>query len=266
MSRSRTRSSDQALILLTSIIVGVAVIGVLYWAQKVLIPVGLALFFAFLLNPVVIQFQRWKLPRILAVLAVTLLTATLALGFGWLVFHQVFGLLDDLPSYSNTVKQKLESVQEMTQGAGLGRLEAMFHDLGSSEPSRPRAEVRRQPLAHNLGPNQESVPVTIVTAEPMWLRWLPSFFGPATEILGQFGLVVVLVVFVLLAREDLRNRFIRLVGHGRMTVTTKAVDDASQRLSRFLLMQLTINATFGLCVAIGLSLIGVRYVLCSGDS
>ena len=84
------------------------------------------------------------------------------------------------------------------------------------------------------------------------------------ESLGGLALALVLVVFMLLKREDLRNRLIRLVGHGRLTVTTKAVDDAGQRISRFLLMQLIINAGFGLVLAVGLFLIGVPHAFLWG--
>src|SRR5580700_2056385 len=110
---SRSRCNEQALILLSGIVVAVAAIGFLYWAQKVLIPIAMALFFAFVLNPVVMQFQRWRFPRVLAVCAVTLLAAAVILGFGWLVVSQVSGLLGELPSYTKNIKKKLEAFQEL---------------------------------------------------------------------------------------------------------------------------------------------------------
>ena len=105
-----------------------------------------------------------------------------------------------------------------------------------------------------------SRPVQLRRSRPPW--WcnrrespavaLPALLRPAVDSLGGLALALVLVVFMLLKREDLRNRFIRLVGHGRMTVTTKAVDDAGQRISRYLLMQFIINGSYGLALTIGL--------------
>ena len=257
--------NEKALVLLTGIIGAVAVILLLYWAQKVLIPVALALFFAFLLNPIVMQFQRWRLPRVLSVVAVTLLAATSFFAFGWLVVSQIGGLAGELPNYTDNIKKKMESVATLSENSFWPPIEEMLHDLGilSEPPKSPDPERKLIQPPPGATP-QPPLPVVIAESEPPWVRWLPNVFGPATELLGQIGLVVVLVVFVLLAREDLRNRFIRLVGHGRLTVTTKAVDDASQRLSRFLLAQLTLNVGFGLCVTIGLMLIGVPFALMWG--
>jgi predicted PurR-regulated permease PerM len=258
----RVRSNDKPLVLLTGMIVGVAVVGVLYWAQKVLIPMALALFFAFLLNPVVVRLQRWKVPRVPAVFLVTVLAAALVLGFGWLLLSQTIGLVGELPSYAANIKRKLETVHEMSQNSVWTRLDTMIHEVN---PAPDAVMVpRRQRSTQMTTLTRPPVPVSLQPPEPAWLRWLAGAFSPATELLSQIGLVIVLVIFGLLGREDLRNRFNRLLGHGRLTVTTKAVDDASHRLSRYLLMQLTINAAFGVCVAVGLALLGVRYALLWG--
>jgi predicted PurR-regulated permease PerM len=256
-------SNEKALLLLCATIVGAAAIGVLYVAQRVLMPVALALFFAFLLTPVVIKFQRWGLHRVVAVLSVTLLTAALFLGFGWLVVSQMVGLAGNLPSYTENINKKIAAVRALGEDTVWSRLETMIHKLGV-EPDVPEAANPKDGLTTPETPIQQPAPVVINQAEKPWLSWLASSVSPAAEFLGQVGLIIVLVVFMLLSREDLRNRFIRLIGHGRLTVTTKAVDDASQRLSRFLLVQLTINASFGLCVTLGLTLIGVDYALLWG--
>src|SRR4051812_48453596 len=108
MARFRgTRSTDKALVILTGTILGVVVVAFLYWAQQVLIPVALAVYLAFLLSPVVRQFQRWGLPRIPAVLTVTLLTAVVVLSVGYVVASQIGGLVDELPNYSGNIKKKV---------------------------------------------------------------------------------------------------------------------------------------------------------------
>jgi predicted PurR-regulated permease PerM len=258
---SRVRANDKPLVLLTGIIVGVAVIGVLYWAQKVLIPIALAMFLVFLLNPLVVRLQRWKLPRPPAVFLVTLLAAAVILGFGWLLVSQTVGLAAELPSYAANIKRKVETVHEMNQNSVWTRLDTMVREVSAV----PDAVVsRRERSTQTPTASRPPLPVSVQPPEPLWLGWLAGLFSPATEFLSQVGLVIVLVVFGLLAREDLRNRFTRLIGDGQLTVTTKAVDDASQRLSRYLLMQLTINAAFGLCVAVGLAVLGVHYALLWG--
>jgi predicted PurR-regulated permease PerM len=247
---------------LTGIIVGVAVIGVLYWAQKVLIPMAMAVFLVFLLNPLVVRLQRWRLPRVAAVVFVTLLAAAVLLSFGWLLVSQAVGLVAELPSYAANIKRKVDAVHEMSQNSVWTRLDTMIREVNSVPDAVmvPRRERSTQGTAVNRPP----LPVSVQTPEPLWLRWLAGLLSPATEFLSQVGLVIVLVVFGLLAREDLRDRFTRLVGDGRLSVTTKAVDDASRRLSRYLLMQLAINAAFGLFVSVGLAVLGVHYALLWG--
>ena len=101
--------------------------------------------------------------------------------------------------------------------------------------------------------------------------WNPSRFGPFHWLSARWwsgsrsaGLVIVLVIFMLIQREDLRNRLIRLVGYGRLTVTTRALEEAGQRISRYLLMQTIINSSFGLAVGLALYLIGVPYAVLWG--
>jgi predicted PurR-regulated permease PerM len=256
----RTNSTERALVLLAGIVVSVVVIAVLYWAQRVLIPVALAIFFTFLLSPVVTQFQRWGLPRILAVLAAAVLASVVVLAIGWLVISQVVGLANDMPNYSETIRKKVEAVQDITQTLGLDRFEELARAVGIAGPPSDVAPgaSRRQP------PGTTPVPVVVEREGIPWLSQLPSYVLSVGELVAQVGMVIVLTIFMLLGREDLRNRFIRLVGSGHMTVTTKAVDDASQRLSRFLLAQATLNGTFGLAVAVALTLIGVQYAVLWG--
>jgi len=236
---------------------------VLYAAQKLLIPVALAMFFAFLLTPAVMVLQRRGLNRVTSVLAVTLLAVAVFIGFTWLVASQVISFAAELPDYSVNIKNKIEAIHSVGQDKTWQRLEKMVQELSKSARVMNDVPPNANP-ASEPEPAQQPAAIIVEQSEPLWQRSLLSVFGSVGEFLGQVGLVVVLVIFFLLAREDLRNRFIRLVGHGRLTLTTKAVDDASQRLSRFLVMQLTINVSFGVCLGIGLTLLGVRYALLWG--
>ena len=109
-----------------------------------------------------------------------------------------------------------------------------------------------------------SITVVLEPESPAWLARMPALLSSVLETLGGLALALVLVVFMLLKREDMRNRLIRLVSHGQITVMTKALDDAGRRISRFLLMQLIVNATVGLSVGLGLLAIGVQYAFLWG--
>lgn len=260
---------QRALVALSATVIGVVVVGVLYWAQVVFIPLALAVFLAFLLNPLMRVLQRRGLGRIASVIVVVLLAALLLGGLGWLVTWQMTGLLAKLPDYTTNIHGKIQSLREM--GSGSERLEKMIEEVGGAWTSKlpvKEGDAPDKPLAETvLSAGQPPAAVLQPQSLP-WLGRLWGYFGSAAETVGGLalglGLALVLVVFMLLKREDLRNRFIRLVGHGRMTVTTKAVDDAGERISRYLLMQLVVNGTYGMAWALGLFLIGVDYALLWG--
>jgi predicted PurR-regulated permease PerM len=240
---------QRALVILTGTVVGVVVVSCLYWAQTVFVPVALAVFLTFLLAPVVTILQRRGMGRILSVVLVVLLATLLLGGVVWLVTVEITSLGDDLPKYTENIKGKIRSLRQMGQSSAMNGLEKMIQDLtqewesqpagsegeGADQPARPGGAAPTQPSA--VVPQPDS---------PAWLSRVPALLRPLAEALGGLALALVLVVFMLLKREDLRNRVIRLVGHGRLTVMTKAVDDAGQRISRFLLMQLIVNGSVGL--------------------
>jgi predicted PurR-regulated permease PerM len=255
---------QRALVVLTGTVVGVVVVSCLYWAQVVFIPLALAVFLAFLLNPLVRAFQRRGLGRVSSVIVVVLLAALLLGGLGSLVTWQVAGLVSKLPDYTTNIQKKIQSLRKV--GAGSERLEKMIEEVAAAWTSKPPVKedaLNKSPGVPASLPRQPSTVVMQPESVP-WLGRLPGYLGSAVEALGGLALALVLVVFMLLKREDLRNRFLRLVGHGRMSSTTKAVDDAGQRISRYLLMQLVINGGCGLALTIGLFLIGVPHALLWG--
>ena len=130
--------------------------------------------------------------------------------------------------------------------------------------SRRAQEGEGRGQAGRLSASEKPTAVVVEPESPTWLSRLPALLSPLLETLGGLALALVLVVFMLLKREDLRNRLIRLVGHGQITVTTKAVDDAGQRISRFLLMQLIINGGSVCRWASGCWQSGVQYAFLWG--
>jgi predicted PurR-regulated permease PerM len=256
---------QRAQIILAGTAVGVVVIAALYWAQTVFIPVALAVFLTFLLSPLVRRLQRWGLGRTPSVILVVLLAAGFLGGLGYLVTREVTGLIAQLPKYSDNIRAKVKSLREMSQGGVGESLGQLLHEVAGELKGQPAVpeEGTEKPGAEK--PAVHPQPAVVVQPEsPPWLARLPRYLGSILESTGSVALAVVLVVFMLLKREDLRNRFLRLVGHGQMTSTTKAVDEAGARISRYLLSQLVINSAFGLALALGLLLIGVEYALLWG--
>lgn len=258
---------ERALVVLTRTVVSVVVVACLFWAQAILVPVALAIYLTFLLSPLVNALQRYRLGRIPSVLMAVVLVALVIGGIGWAVTSQVTSLLQGLPKYTDNIKAKIETLRAASHGSAWGKIDQMVREI--------EGELTAKPAAGDAAQRRGESPATIPALEkpttveprpetPAWVGRLPSLLTSAAEFLGACALTIVLVVFMLLKREDLRNRFIWLVGHGRLTVTTKAVDDVGQRISRFLLMQVMINGSLGLVLGTGLFLIGVEYAFLWG--
>jgi len=228
----------------------VLIVFVLHWAQLVLVPVALAVLITFVLAPPVNWLERW-LGRVPAVLiAVTLVFIVLGLA-GWGLVRQMENLAEELPRYRANLQAKIADVR----GAGKG---------GTVEKLQETIEEIRTDLGKTDAPKGKPAPAVVVTEEPTSdipaVAWLWTIIGP----LGTAGLVVVLVIFMLLERRDLRDRLIGLFGQGHLTVTTKAFDEASSRVSRQLLMQSLASLVYGVVAGVGLYLLGVPYALVWG--
>ena len=223
----------------------VLVIVVLYWAQAVLVPIALAVLLTFVLTPPVSWLERWlgRVPAVLA--AVTLVFIVLGLA-GWGLARQMDHLADDLPSYRVNILAKIADVR----GAGKG---------GSVEKLQETIEGIKTDLGQSSAPTRTSSRPIVVTSE--LVTGFPGFswLGPIVGPVGTAGLVLAMVIFMLLERRDLRDRLIGLFGLGRLTVTTKAFDEAGRRVSRQLLMQSLVNLVYGIAAGIGLYVLGVPY-------
>jgi predicted PurR-regulated permease PerM len=252
---------QRALIVQAGTFVAVVVVGCLYWAQEIFIPLALAIFLAFLLNPFVRGLQRRGLGRIPSVIVVGLLASLLLGGLGWLVTWQATNLLNKLPDYSVNIQRKIHSLRDL--GSGSERLEQFIAEIGEAWKSTTPGKEGTPPVA----PVPSQTGPTAVVPQPSSLPWigqLPGYLGSAAPSVVGLALALILAIFMLVKREDLRNRFISLVGQQNMTETTKAIDDTGERISRYLLMQLVVNATYGLAWGVGLLLIGVEYALLWG--
>jgi predicted PurR-regulated permease PerM len=240
----------------------VLVIACLYWAKAVLIPVALAVLLTFLLNPVVRLLQRRWLPRTPAVLLVVLLAFSVLGGISWTVTRQLTALAYELPRYQENLKHKMGDLRELEKGGIIERLQTTIKEvtgeLQKATPPPPEIQPAEEPTERLSAEPEKPVPVVVQAPSMFWQ--LPVLLEP----LASAGLVIVLVIFMLIQYADLRGRLIRLAGYGHSTIATKALDEAGQRISRYLLMQAIINGSFGLAVCVGLFLIGVPYAILWG--
>jgi predicted PurR-regulated permease PerM len=230
-----------AIVLLTVVVV----VAVLRYAQDVFIPLALALLMTFLLGPMVDRLQRWGVNRVLAVLVTVMLAFSVVGGLGYIVFHQVSDLTRELPQYRRQLRQNITDLTGFIKG-GMGETRAAVHTLTEElNKAGPRTSTSRVSK------------VQIVEPPPNTIQSLRIVFGPLVKPVGTAALVCVLVIFMLLRFADVRDRFIRLLGQRNLRVTTEALDDAARRVSRYLVMQTLINSWQGLCVAIGLTFLGL---------
>ena len=237
------------------VLLGMALIlGFLAWAQPVVVPVALAILFTFLLAPIASWLERRRLPRTLSSATVTLLALAMVIGVFYGVTRQISSLLDEYPKYEQNVTAKITKLRERGRTGLLDKVEIVSERL-----TRQLARKRVQDMSVDEREMAQAQPVRVVEDGAFSLSQLWSVAGPALEPIALAGLVLVLVLFMLINREDLRDRLISLVGVGQLADTTRALEEAGERVSRYLLLQLIINTGFGVAVAIGLWLIGLPY-------
>jgi predicted PurR-regulated permease PerM len=225
------------------------VTGALYLAKGVLVPLTLAVLLSFLLSPICDRLERWRVGRIPAVVVTAMLAFTLLGVVAWMAVVQMTNLAPKLPEYQNNIQAKLHSTNDYV-GALLTKITRAAENKGQKLSASGEADEPQ-------GRGDKPYSVRVITSPPSPLELITGMFGTLLEVMGSTGIVIVLVVFFLVRREDLRDRFIRLVGKGDVTVTTQAMEDAATRVSRYLSMQFLLNITFGVAVAAGLYAIGV---------
>jgi len=232
--------------LLTIVIVG----AVLYFAREVLIPFALAFLLAFLLSPLATRLRHWGLGRVPSAMLVVLVSFSLIAVVGFVMASQLTDVAHKLPGYQQNIREKLHSVQ-VSGGGLIERATRVIHNL-TTELTPPAPSSSR-----GQSGEEKPVPVEIRKAPFSPIEMLRRVLGSLLSI-GVTGLIIIVfVIFMLIQKEDLRDRLIRLVGAGRVNITTQALDDAAQRLSHYLLAQAGINITFGILVGCVLYIIRV---------
>jgi predicted PurR-regulated permease PerM len=222
-------------------------------AKEVFIPIALAMLLTFVLAPVVRVLERRRLPHGVAVAVTVVLAFTAIGGVGYLLASQITTLAGDLPKYEDTIKRKIREIRRAGRGGSIERAQSTVKEVIGELSKEDDARARRRPPA-----------VVVERETPTGLAAVKETLGGLAEVLATAGLVVVLVIFMLVERQRLLDRLVRLGGYRWTLLTTKILTDAGLRISGYLLMQTMINTGFGVAVGLGLFFIGVPYALLFG--
>ncbi|WP_051180432.1 AI-2E family transporter [Caballeronia insecticola] len=247
---------------LASLVTGVIIICALYFGRAVMIPIILAILLSFLLAPFVEFLRRLRFGQVPSVIVAVVIALSVLTAVGALIGAQVAQLAGDLPKYQVAVERKIDSVQRLTVGRAdefLGRASRALKRISPAREQEPKNEDN--PAA---SPIDQPMPVEVHEPSPSPLELAQRFLSPVISPLETTGIVLVVAVFILLQREDLRDRLIRLFGSRDLHRATTAMDEAARRLSRYFLAQLGINMGVGIVISVGLAIIGVPGALLFG--
>ena len=226
----------------------------LYWAQAVLVPLVLAALLTFLLSPLVARLDRLRVPRVVGVLLVMTLAGGAIGGVGYVVAGQLRSFATELPTHRQNIRTKIRQAIALTRGGAIEHVQDTIEDISDvveqgADPAPPARERRRD----------DEEPLRVTIEESPALLGNPQWLGPLFGAVGTLGLTLLLAIFMLVKREDLRDRLVSLSGKPSLVVATKAFADAGARISRYLVMQFVVNASMGVAVGVGLYFIGVEY-------
>src|SRR5213080_843392 len=235
------------------------VVTALYFGRAVLVPIALATLITFLLSRLVTRLERW-IGRIAAVLVTVIAMFTIFAAASWVIGRQVIDLADKLPDYQANIVTKIRSLRLPAAGP-LARLSSSVHvlqkELVAPSPAPSTDRGRGDSSTRTVPPVASPIPVKVIEERSAIPQLMQETLSAILSPLGTAALVLLLVIFMLLKREDLRGRLIRLIGQGRISTTTRAMEDAGRRVSRYLSTQFLVNTCYGICVAFGLQFIGV---------
>ena len=243
----------------SNVMVGALVVAILYFAREILVPIALAVLLSFVLAPLVRLLQRLHIPKPLSVLGAVSVAFLVAGSLAVMVMTEVNQLTDDLPRYETTLNEKARSLREAVGRIGMFKnASSLLKDLDQQLNAKDRTEAPSSSSKLSTDArNGKPVPVEVHQPDPAASETLVAMLRPLLAPFTTISIVIIFVIFFLFQREDLRNRFIRLVGSEDLERTTTALDEAAGRLGKLFLTQLVINAIFGTVIGIGLVVIGI---------
>jgi predicted PurR-regulated permease PerM len=257
-------NASKDLFQLLAVVVAVVAIATLYFARIVLIPFALALLFTFILTPVVKLLERAHFGRIPSALLVVLLTVGACGAVGWTVAKQFSQVVDQLPDYKANIRTKLTSLHWSSHHA-LDNASQTMTEIGKDLAAAPTVQrsgdsTLTHPTLMRPTLEPKPIPVEVVKPPALPLESMQNVLGLLASVL----IVLVFTIFMLIRREDLRNRLISLAGDGNLQLVTQTLDDASARVSRYLLLQFVVNTCYGIFIGACLHFIGLPGALLWG--
>jgi predicted PurR-regulated permease PerM len=249
----------------SSIFIAVALaIAMLYFGRQIFIPLALALVLSFLLTPLVGLLERVRLGRVPAVLVVLTLCSALTAVIGWVVAAQLLDITGHFRDYRANIEETFRTLRAPARSA-VGQATAAVRELNKELAAAPGQAASHAP-DEGKGTTRPTHPVLVqVTPPPSnLLADLRALLGPLEGPAETAAIVIIFTAFMLIKREDLRNRLIRLGGQGHLTVMTQALDDAGRRLSRYLMLQFLVNTGYGILFGVGLYSMGIPHALLWG--
>jgi len=252
--------SDARTATLQGLLIATIVIAALYFMREILVPLALAILLSFVLTPPLLLLRRIKVPRVLAVGLVVGLAFLVIFVIGWLLSAQVTQLAGELPKYQTVLAKKIGDLSNTITGTPLIKRAATA--LGQLEQSLsnppPDTSVGAEPAPpQQVEQGKQPVPVEVRNPPPTPFEIYQGIAGTLLPPLVTAGIVLLFVVFILLQREDLRDRMIRLLGASDLQRATSAITDAADRLSHYFLRQVLTNSAYGIFITIALWLIGI---------
>lgn len=219
-----------------------AVVAAMATAREFLVPIAFAALLTFVMSPPVAWLER-RVGRVPAVLGAVCVVFALLIGAGWMLVRELDAVARELPRYRTTFVSKVSQLRRLRDGGTVGELQKTLDSV-----------------QRDLAPaSSEQRPARVVVAEQAADQSPFGMLGPVIGMGASTGLVIALVIFMLLERRDLRDRIVGVIGHGHIVLTTRALDEAGERVARQLLMQTLVNAIYGVASGTGLWLLGVPY-------
>jgi predicted PurR-regulated permease PerM len=253
-------TSPGRIALLQGLLIAAIVVAALYVGREVLVPLALAILLSFVLTPPLLLLRRLGAPRALGVAILVSSAFLLILTLGWLMSREAAQFAVELPHYQAILNEKINKITKSAADApGIRKvtqaLEELQQELANPGPDSSVGTVPIPP--EQVGEDRKPVPVEIREPQPKPLELFQRLAGTLLPPIATAGIVLLFVIFILLQREDLRDRLIRLFGTSDLQRSTAAINDAAERLSRYFVTQLLINSAFGIFIAFGLWMIGV---------
>ena len=252
----------------SALVIGALVVSFLHFGQDILVPLVLASLLSFVLWPVIQLLRKARVGRVLSVLAAVTLTISGLIGLGVVMTVQVSDLAGDLPRYEANLRNKVRALKGASSPSramekAADTIQGLQDELKNGDSATDSATELPQPgpmrreAAMPAGNSANPVIVELQEHAPSVVQTYNDLITPILSPLTTTALVVLFLIFILMQREDLRDRLLRLAGSADLQRSTMAMNDAADRLSRLFLTQLALNSSFGVVIGIGLWLIGV---------